>query len=89
MLLLKAWGIEEVTLFWDKRDAKKEMLQAIPELQMQFKKVYVCRMDDWPKEQDPGNLLADSEGSAKLMLTLNNKVDTYDALEFASWTLAF
>jgi len=89
MLRLKAWGVEEITLFWDRRDAKKEMLRAIPDLHMHFRKVYVCNMTNWPKELDAGNMLADPQGADKLKETLQDRVDTYDTLEFAKWKLSF
>jgi DNA primase len=89
MLRLRAWGVEEVTLFWDKRDAKPEMVRAVPELHMNFKKAYVCRMTDWPDKLDAGNMLADSAGADKLKKALEDRVDTYDALEFAKWRLSF
>jgi len=89
MLRLKTWGIEEVTLFWDKRDAKPEMMKAIPELHMHFKKVYVSRMTGWPDNQDAGNMLADSSGADKLTAALKDRVDTYDDMEYARWVTEF
>lgn len=89
ILLLKSWGVEEVTLFWDKRDAKPDMLRAIPELLMHFKRVFVVNMDGWPVDQDAGNLLADPEGPVKLKQTLDNRIDTYDDLAFTQWRLEF
>lgn len=89
ILCLRAWGIEELTLFWDKRDAKPQMEQALPELHMSFKKVYVCHMKDWPEKLDAGNMLADPQGADKLRAALNDRVDTYDALEFIKWSLSF
>lgn len=89
MLLLKSWGVTEVTVFWDKRDALKEIVKAVPDLQMHFNKVYVCRMTNWPVEKDPGNMLAEIKGSDTIMEALNDRVDTYDSLEFARWQLAW
>jgi DNA primase len=89
MLRLRMWGIEEVTLFWDKKDAKREMERAIPELLMHFKKVYVLRLKDWPTNTDAGNMLADSAGTDKLKAALQDRVDIYDALEFAKWKIEF
>lgn len=89
MLRLRSWGVEEVTLFWDKRDAKPEMVRAIPELHMNFKKVYVCNMTNWPDNLDAGNMLADFQGADKIKETLQDRVDTYDALEFTKWRLSF
>lgn len=89
MLRLKFWGVEEITLFWDRRDALKEMKSAVEELHMNFKKVYVLWQRGWDKEQDAGNMLADSQGADKLKAALDDRVDTYDALEFAKWELSF
>ena len=88
ILRLKTWGVEEVTLFWDKRDAKPEMVKALSELHMHFSKVYVCRMIGWLPEQDAGNMLADPQGTDKLKEALQDRVDTYDSLELAKWRIA-
>lgn len=87
ILRLRAWGAEEVTLFWDKRDAYREMTRAVKELNMHFKRVHVPRLKDWPSDLDAGNMLADSDGADKLKKALSDIVDTYDDLEFARWQL--
>jgi DNA primase len=89
ILRLKAWGVSEVTIFWDKRDAKREIIRAVPELHMHFRKVYVCRMQDWPANKDAGNMLAETDGTDKLKLALEDRVDTYDTLEYSRWQLTF
>ena len=89
MLRLKTWGVEEVTLFWDKRDAKPDMIKAVPELLMHFKKVYVLRMTGWLDDADAGSMLADSAGTDKLIEVLKDRVDTYDDVEFTKWKLVF
>lgn len=89
MQCLQRWGVEEVTLFWDKKDAKREMIDAIPDLLMMFKRVYVCNMTDWPANVDAGNMLADPQGTDKLKKALADRVDTYDTLEFTTWKLKF
>lgn len=86
---LKEWGVEEVTLFWDKKDALTEIKKAVPDLHMHFKKVYVCWMWDWPKTQDAGNLLTADDGVAKLQRALSERVDTYDGLEFGKWAVTW
>lgn len=89
ILLLKSWGIEEITLFWDKRDAKPDMIRAVKELHMHFRRVYVLNMRNWPQEKDAGNMLADPQGAVTLKETLEDRVDTYDTLEFTKWQLVF
>lgn len=89
ILKLRAWGVDEITLFWDKRDAKPEMIRAIPELHMNFSKVYVSRMTGWPDNLDAGNMLADSRGADKLKEALEDSLDTYDSVEFVKWQLSF
>lgn len=89
MLRLKSWGIEEVTVFWDRRDAKREIMSAVTDLHMQFKRVYVCWMTDWPATQDAGNMLAEPQGADMLRKALEHKVDTYDSLEYTKWQILF
>lgn len=89
LLRLKSWGIEELTLFWDKRDAKREIISAVTECQMQMKKVYVSRMTDWPDKLDAGNMLAEPQGTDMLKKALEDRVDTYDSLEYAKWKMKF
>lgn len=87
MVRLKTWGVEEVTLFWDKSDASREMIKAVKDLQLNFKKVYVPWLKDWPADKDAGNMLADSDGSDKIMKALSDVVDTSHDLEFAKWQI--
>jgi len=87
--ILKDWGVEEVTVFWDKKDAVKEIKKAVPELQMCFKKVNVLWLNDWPKNTDAGNLLAESDGADKIKHALDDLVDTYDSLEFGKWEITW
>lgn len=87
ILRLKTWGVEEVTVFWDKRDAVKEIVRAVPELHMHFNKVYVCNMKNWPADMDAGNTLAETNGADMLKLALEDRVDTYDTLEYSKWQL--
>ena len=89
ILRLKAWGVDDVTIFWDRRDALKEIVKAVPELQMHFRKVKVCRMSKWPVEKDPGNMLAEPQGSDTIIEALHDCVDTYDSLEFAKWQITW
>lgn len=87
ILRLKSWGVEEVTVFWDRRDARKEIIRAVPELHMHFRKVYVSNMTGWPANKDAGNMLAEPDGADKLKLALEDRVDTYDPLEYSRWQL--
>lgn len=89
ILLLKSWGIEEVLVFWDRKDARKEIVRAVPDLHMHFNKVYVSRMTNWPAHKDAGNMLAEVNGTDMLKLALEDRVDTYDTLEYSKWQLTF
>lgn len=87
--LLKHWGVEEVTVFWDRKDAFKEIKSAVEELKLHFVKVFVLDMKSWPKDKDAGDMLADPEGTDKLKEVLVNRIDTYDPLEMMQWELTF
>jgi DNA primase len=89
ILLLKSWGVEEVTVFWDRRDARKEIVRAVPDLHMHFRKVYVSRMTGWPAHMDAGNTLAEINGADMLKLALEDCVDTYNTLEYSKWQITF
>lgn len=65
------------------------MVRAIPELHMNFSKVHVSNMTNWPDHMDAGNMLADSSGADKIKEALKDTVDTYDSLEYAKWQLSF
>ena len=91
MLRLKLWGVKEIVLLWDKKDAKKDMERAVKDLQMFCDRVFVSHMRGWPKTQDAGSLLADPLGTDKIkrILDIDQLVDTYDSLEYAKWSLMF
>lgn len=87
MLRLKSWGVEEVTVFWDKSDASKDMVRAVAELVLHFKKVYVSWMRGWASCDDAGSMLADPAGAGKIEKALADVVDTSNDLEFVRWQL--
>jgi DNA primase len=86
--LLKSWGVKNIIVFWDKRDAKKEIISAVEDLKMHFNKVYVLGMSNWPKELDAGDTLADSQGLDKIKEALKEQIDT-TSLEYAKWQVLF
>jgi len=86
---LKEWGVKTVTVFWDRKDAKKEIIKAAKELLMHFDQVFVCWMKNWPKNKDPGNMLAVPEGSDILKSALLDCLDVTNSLEYAKWQISW
>lgn len=85
--LLKKWNITSVVLFWDKKDAKREMRKAIEELKLHFDEVLVPDLSDWPSTKDSGDTLKWNEGSELLKELLTTKLIDVNSLEFATWYL--
>lgn len=88
LLLLKSYGVTSITLFWDKRDAKREMLKAIEDLRIHFPNVFVLWLKDWPKALDAGDCLAKSDGTDIIKKALIGTVNV-NTMDFARWTIAF
>lgn len=87
--VLKTWGVKTITVFWDRKDAKREIIKAAKELLMHFDKVFVCRMTAWPKNKDAGNMLVDPKGSDILQQALVDCLDVTDSLEYAKWQISW
>ena len=85
--LLKSWNITSVVLFWDKKDAKREMLKAIETLKLHFNEVLVPDFSTWPADKDSGDTLGWEEGSVLLNDILTNKLINVDSMEFSVWAL--
>lgn len=85
--LLKQWGITSVVLFWDKKDAKKEMLKAIETLKLHFDDVLVPDFSKWPADKDSGDTLNWEEGALLLKDMLTKNLIDVNSLEFATWNL--
>lgn len=83
--LLKDWGINSIVLFWDKKDAKKEMLRAIETLKMHFDEVLVPDLAMWPDDKDAGDTLAWEEGASLMHEMLADNLIDVNSLEFALW----
>jgi DNA primase len=86
--VLKRWGVKKVTLFWDKRDAKKAMIRAAEHLVMRNFEPYVCDLRDWPTDLDPGKCLKLPNGDAMLRETLSKRISVED-IGFATWQQSF
>ena len=84
--LLREWGVTEVILFWDKSDAKRDMLKEIEELKIQFQKVYVPYWDDWPSDVDLGDCLRIDNGIDNIQKALDKRVDVTSP-EFILWQI--
>jgi DNA primase len=87
VLLLKIWDINSVVFFWDKKDAKKEILKAVENLKLHFKEVLVPDFSMWPKDKDAGDTLNWEQGSLLLQDMLTNHLIDVNSLEFATWQL--
>lgn len=86
--LLKSWKVTSVVLFWDKKDAKREMLKAIETLKVHFDEVLVPDFSNWPSDKDSGDTLGWEEGSLMLKEMLTNGLIDVNSLEFATWQIA-
>lgn len=85
--LLKQWGIMSVILFWDKKDAKKEMVKAIDTLKLHFDEVLVPDFEKWPSSIDAGDTLGMENGVELLRDLLVNNTINVNSLEFAKWQM--
>ena len=82
--LLKSWGVESVVLFWDKKDAKKEMHKATNAMKLQFA-VSVASQTNWGKNLDCGDCLKREDG-VDLIRSAMEPIDV-DSLEFTKWMI--
>lgn len=85
--LLKSWNVTSVVLFWDKKDAKREMVKAIDTLKTHFDEVLVPDFSGWPTDKDSGDTLSWEEGSLLLKDMLTNHLIDVNSMEFATWQL--
>lgn len=86
--LLKLWDVREVTLFFDKSDAKKQMIKDSEALKMHFDKINVLDMTDWPKEIDAGDCLRLEDGTDRIREVLSKKIDVYST-DYLRWMKSF
>jgi hypothetical protein len=86
LMLFKAWDVKSATLFWDKKDAMREMRKAIPTLKMHFN-VTVPDFLDWPTEKDAGDALGDQELFSLMQLMLTDRLINVDSMEFVKWQI--
>jgi DNA primase len=85
--LLKNWGIKSVVMFWDKKDAKREMVKAIESLKLHFDEVLVPDLAKWPSDKDAGDTLAWEEGSEQMKDMLIHNLINVNSLEFVTWQM--
>lgn len=86
ILLLKRWGVTSVTLFWDKRDALKEMQKAVEDLKMHFNTT-VPDFSLWTTKQDLGDCLRDTALVEPLRKMLQDGLIDTDSWEYVQWGL--
>lgn len=86
---LRAWGVSELVIFFDKKDAKKEILKTAEEAKMYFSKVFVPDFSKIPDDMDAGDCLVDNSGGIDIIKSaLTNRVDVYSS-KFLLWQLQF
>ncbi len=73
--ILKDWGTEHVVVFFDKKDAFRQIVAKVEVLKSKFKYVYIANYTDWPENTDAGDCL--KKGIAPIESAINNKVDVY------------
>ncbi len=86
--VLKHWGVDSVVLWYDKKDACKEMISEVERLKMQFKSVFVLDLRDWPSDKDPGSFLSDPVGIDLIKATLEKKINVY-SMDYERWKTSF
>lgn len=87
--LLKTWEVEEVVVFFDKRDAKKEIMSLVDNhLKNIFKAVYVLNQVNWPEKRDAGDCLSLPDGTAILTSTIADTVNS-SSLRYSKWKLEY
>lgn len=86
--ILKSWGVKDVVIFFDKRDAKKEIIRNADELNTSFRNVYVLWQKDWPKGIDAGDCLKLQEGTDMIRNVLQDRV-LVGSLRYAQWKLEY
>jgi DNA primase len=83
---LSLLGAERVILWYDKRDAKADMIKAVRLLKDYVDAVYVVSFDDWPTEVDVGDLLRVSSSLSAGMINkqLSGAIDC-SSLDYQRW----
>lgn len=84
--ILKAWGTEEVVVFFDKSDAYAEIVKAVEELKMHFPRVYVLDNQEWPTDVDPGDCLKLHNGNDLLQNAVDRPIDVY-SIDYDRWKI--
>ncbi len=83
--LLQAWGITEVILFWDKKDAKKQMQLAAEYLTSRFT-TYVADLRDWPANKDAGNYLSDQTLGPAIVKAITDSIHP-ESVDYIDWIM--
>tara|TARA_R100001244_G_scaffold36778_2_gene33644 strand:- start:19988 stop:21097 length:1110 start_codon:yes stop_codon:yes gene_type:complete len=84
--LLKSWGVDAVTLFWDKKDALPDMIYAVEELKQHFQVVSVASFKHWPINVDPGDCLSREDGVDIITQAVSDAIDVY-SLDYVAWQI--
>jgi DNA primase len=85
---LKTFKVKEVTVWYDIRDAKKDMLKSAENLQLHFDSVSLPWLDRWNSSFDPGDLYK-TKDAAPVNYALDHRVSVYAEGSFVKWQLIF
>lgn len=86
--LLQLWGVTSVVVFFDKKDAKKEITRSAETLKNCFSEVFVLNQTNWPKNLDAGDCLLREDGNDMIREVLADRVSV-SSLRFAKWKLEY
>ncbi len=85
VLLLQEYGIKEIVLFWDKKDAKKQMQAAVEFLSSRFN-TCVADLREWPADKDCGDFLKDQTLEPKIVTAIQNAIHP-DSVDYIDWVM--
>ena len=73
--ILQAWGVENLIVFFDKKDALPQIQRVVEDTKNKFKSVFVPDYSKWPNGIDAGDTLKSDITPIELALT--NKIDVF------------
>lgn len=82
--LLKTWGVEELVVFFDKKDALPQIKNTVRECKNHFAKVSVPDYSMWPSGVDAGDCL--HIGTKIIYDALETRIDSY-SIEYTKFCL--
>lgn len=86
MDLLSKWDVSSVLLFWDKKDAKKEILKTVEDLKIRFPEVKVPAFSHIEGDADAGDSLNNPTIAEQIKAAVEDAV-VVDSFEYMAWQL--